>query len=81
MVAMLLLMAAMLLTGCTDRGRAAFGAYGEKHIIRLYSGGKVVETFTSTGKVECTDGGICDFVDASNGKFTRTTGDVVVQVQ
>lgn len=64
---------------CTDRERAAFSAYGEAHVIKLYAAdGHVIQEWTSTGKVECTQGGICDFMDATTSKLVRTTGDIVV---
>jgi hypothetical protein len=78
---MLLIIALALASGCTDRTRAGWAAYGDPHIIELYSGGRVVATFESTGKVECTEGGICDFMDKANGKLVRTTGDVVIRVK
>lgn len=81
---MRLLIVAMLLVfmaACTDVNRASWSAYGEAHRIELYSGGKVVAAWDSTGRVECTEGGICQFMDAKTGKFTRTTGDVVVYVK
>jgi hypothetical protein len=67
--------------GCTDARRASFAAYSEPHHIDLYSGGRVVASWDSTGRVECTEGGICQFKDSKTGKFTRTTGDVVVYVK
>lgn len=67
--------------GCTDRFKAGISSYGEAHTIELYSGGQVVATFESTGKVECTEGGICDFMDKTTGKLVRTTGDVVIRVK
>jgi len=67
--------------GCTDRQKAGWAAYGDPHIIELYSGGQIVARFESTGKVECTEGGICDFMDAATGKLVRTTGDIVARVK
>lgn len=72
----------MVLAGCTDRTRAAFSAFGERHIVILYAAdGHVIQEWTSTGKVECTEGGICDFMDAATRKLVRTTGDIVVTVK
>ena len=70
-----------VMEGCTDRELASFSSYGEVHVVELYSGGRVVATFESTGKVECTAGGICDFMDATTHKLVRTTGDVVIRVK
>ena len=67
---------------CTDRNRASWSAYGEAHIIKLYAAdGHVIQQWESTGKVECTEGGICDFMDATTKKLVRTTGDIVVTVK
>ena len=67
------------ITACTDRELASFSAYGEKHTIRLYAAdGHVIQEWVSTGKVECTQGGICDFMDSVSHKLVRTTGDIVV---
>jgi hypothetical protein len=75
------LVGALAGVGCTDVIRSRLGAYGEAHRIELYSGGKVVASWESTGKVDCTEGGICDFRDAVTGHLTRTTGDIVVYVK
>lgn len=66
---------------CTDSEWANLSSYGEPHIVELYSGAQMMASWESTGKVECTDGGICQFMDAKTGKFVRTTGDVVVRVK
>ena len=61
---------------------AWFSALGEPHVVTLYAAdGHVIQTWTSTGKVECTQGGICDFMDAATNKLVRTTGDIVVTVK
>lgn len=76
-----LILISLLFAGCTDAERGRLASYGDAFIVELYSGGKIVATFESTGKVDCTEGGICQFVDAKTGKFTRTTGDIVVRVK
>lgn len=69
-------------TGCTDRTTANWAAYGQAHVIALYAAdGHIIQQWQSTGKVECTEGGICDFMDAATGKLVRTTGDIVVTVR
>lgn len=68
--------------GCTDAEMARRSAYGSEHLIRLYAAdGHVIQEWESTGKVECTDGGICDFMDTKTRKLVRTTGDIVVTVK
>jgi hypothetical protein len=79
---LLLALPLALLTACTDRTSAAWSAYGQPHSIKLYAAdGHVIQEWTSTGKVECTEGGICDFMDVVTGKLVRTTGDIVVTVK
>lgn len=70
-----------LSVACTDRACANVASYGEPHIVELYSGGKVVATWESTGKVECSEGGICSFMDNATRKLVRTSGDIVARVK
>ena len=39
------------LSSCTDATVSQFGGLGDKHTVELYSGGKLVRTWVSTGKV------------------------------
>ena len=67
---------------CTDRACAGVMSYGEPHEVRLHAAdGHVIQSWTSTGKVECSDGGICWFMDAASRKLVGTTGDIVVLVK
>lgn len=76
------LLCAVAVTSCTDVERSRWYAYGDAHVIRLYAAdGHVIQEWESTGKVACTEGGICDFMDAKTGKLVRTTGDIVVTVK
>lgn len=76
------LLTLILMAACTDRELASFSAYGEPHIVKLFAAdGHVIQEWESTGKVECTDGGICDFMDAKTRKLVRTTGDILVTVK
>ena len=66
-------------TGCTDADRAALNAYGDEHVVELYSGGQKVREWQSTGKVfseENSDGFY--FKDSDSGQLVRVTGNVVV---
>lgn len=74
---MVLLM--VVLAGCTDAARSNLKAYGDKHSITLYSGGKVVGQWISTGKVisESQSDGWC-FEDEATHKLFRISGTVVV---
>jgi len=66
--------------GCSDAAFASMGSLGESHKITLYSGGKIVREWISTGKIEnetSSDGFY--FRDKSTGKLVRVTGDVVIE--
>lgn len=67
--------------GCTDTDLASFSAYGEEHKVELWSGGKMVKSWTSTGKVsseESSDG--YKFMDKATKKLVRVSGDVVITI-
>lgn len=67
--------------GCTDAEWSAFSALGNRHHITMYSGGKVVAEWTSTGKIENeahSDGFY--FKDEKTGRMVSVTGDVVIEV-
>ena len=73
---------ALVGSACTDRAKAGWAAYGEPHSVKLYAAdGHVIQEWESTGKVECTQGGICFFMDAKTRKLVGTTGDIVVSVK
>jgi hypothetical protein len=77
-----LLLFLVLASACSDTECARHQALGEVHLVKLYAAdGHVIREWESTGVVECTDGGICDFMDAKTGKLVRTTGDIVVEVK
>lgn len=68
------------LAGCTDAAWESMGAYGDEHKVTLYSGGKAVREWTSTGKVlneEASDGYY--FKDKATGQLVRVTGDLVIE--
>ena len=69
-------------TACTDTRCAKFQAFSQAHVVKLYAAdGHVIQEWESTGKVECSDGGICWFMDAKTKKLVGTTGDIVVSVK
>lgn len=47
-----ILVIGIALTSCTDAEKSQWGGLGDEHTIELYSGGELVRTWTSTGKVE-----------------------------
>lgn len=69
-----------LCIGCTDADRAQYNSIGCRHKVALYSGGKLVREWTSTGKVlteEHSDGWY--FEDAGTHRLVRVSGDVVIE--
>lgn len=67
------------LASCTDATRAKIGGYGDEFKVEMYSGGKLVRTWTSSGKVQSeqrSDGYY--FNDKATGKLVEVSGDVVI---
>lgn len=67
------------MTGCTDAERAKIGGLGDEHRVELYSGGELVRTWTSSGKVHSeqhSDGYY--FNDKDTGLLIEVAGDVVI---
>lgn len=72
----------VLLAGCKDATRAQIYAQGKGHIVTLYSGGKAVRTWHSTGSPkneEHSDGWY--FEDRDTKKLVEVTGTVVFEVE
>lgn len=78
-----LLIAAILssfaLVGCTDAERSSWGALGSQANIVCYSGGEVIATYQSTGKVMQIDGDGISFRDNTSGKYVRAYADCIVE--
>lgn len=69
----------LVLMSCTDATVSQVTSYGDKHKIELYSGGKMVRSWVSTGKVKSesnSDGYY--FRDNETDKLVRVTGDLVI---
>ena len=66
---------------CTDATISSFKAYGDEHTVELYSGGKKVREWISTGKVisESSSDGY-KFMDSKTNKLVRVSGDVVITI-
>lgn len=79
----ILLAALLLAVGCTDAEYSSWASLGDEAKIELYSGGQLVRTWHSTGKViqegEGSDGH--SFQEKGTGNFVRVTGDVVITVE
>lgn len=70
---------AAMAVGCTDSVRGRIGSLGAKHRIEMYSGGKLVRKWVSTGKPENeanSDGYY--FVDSESKELVRVSADVVI---
>ena len=64
---------------CTDAQQAKIGGYGQTFKVEVISGGQVVRTYKSTGKVlsESSSDGYY-FTDADTNKLVEISGDVIV---
>lgn len=65
--------------GCTNVGRSELAAYGKNFKIEVFSGGQIVRTYISDGKVltENTSDG-WRFRDRESGKYIRVSGTSIV---
>lgn len=69
------------LTGCLDSETAKFSGLGKPHHVEMYSGGKKVRDWISTGKVKSesnSDGYY--FLDRESGRLIEVSGDVVISM-
>ena len=64
-----------LLTSCKDSTIADYKSLGSKQKIEVYSGGKLVKTYISSGKVSQDNIGYY-FMDDSTGELRRVSGTV-----
>jgi hypothetical protein len=70
------------LVGCTDADVSSIRSYGSAFKVTVYSGGKAVATYTSTGKIAWHEsGGGCEFEDAATKKHVRIAGTIVAEEQ
>jgi hypothetical protein len=75
----IMVLSSILITSCTDSKREKMFNYGNEFKIELYSGGHLVRTWVSTGKVSSereSDGYY--FKDKATGKLVEVTGDIVI---
>jgi len=71
--------AVLALTACTDAQRAKITSVGSAHHVQLYSGGKLIGEWDSTGAVtneEHSDGFV--FVDAKTHKNIEVAGQIII---
>jgi len=76
----LLLAALFVVAGCTDASMAHLGQLGDESAVQCFSGGQVVYSGTSTGRIEsnANEDGIY-FREKESGKFVRLYADCVVK--
>jgi len=67
-------------SGCTDADREKMLTnWGKEFTIEMYSGGQLVRTWTSSGKVSTEQGSDGYFFkDKATGKLVEVSGDVVI---
>lgn len=71
-----------LISSCSDATNAAISAYGQKHHIKLYSGGVLIGEWESTGKInnEAHSDGYY-FKDDKTGKLVTICGQIIITVE
>jgi hypothetical protein len=70
---------ALIMTSCTDAQRARVTGYGAHYKVEMYSGGKMVREWISSGKVHSEEGSDgYYFNDKVSGQLIEVTGDVVI---
>ena len=76
----LLILSIAVLAGCTDAGMAHFSQLGDQAKVECFSGGQVIYSGTSTGKIESnqSEDGLY-FKEKESGKFVRLYADCVVK--
>lgn len=70
---------AFLVFPWTDASRARLTGYGDEYKVEMYSGGKMVRSWTASGKVHSEGGSDGYFFnDKATGKLIEVAGDVVI---
>ena len=71
----------LFLFGCSNANMAAIGAWGKRHDVKCWSGGKVIYEGYTTGKIENEDHSDgYYFQDAGTNKFVTVSGNCVITV-
>ena len=78
---LILALLALGMTACTDAERASLSAYGSEAVVNCYSGGQVVATYRSTGRVMQLDGDGIAFKNSATNRFVRAYADCIVEEQ
>lgn len=80
MKTMLMLSMILAVAGCTDASMAHMSQLGDPAQVQCFSGGQVIYSGTSTGKIESnqSEDGLY-FKEKESGKFVRLYADCVVK--
>jgi len=75
----LFIILSVFLFGCTDAKRSKLTNYGNEFSVEMYSGGELVRSWTSSGKVNSEQGSDgYYFKDKHTGKLVEVAGDIVI---
>lgn len=75
-----LCIAAISMAGCTDAQKASVDALGTPGTIKCYSGGVLIYSGTSTGRIATvTNSDGWQLKDAKTSRFVRVSGDCVIE--
>jgi hypothetical protein len=76
---LLLVITTIFMVSCTDAGQEKLFNYGNEFKVEMYSGGQLVRTWVSTGKVKSEEGSDgYYFKDKATGKLVEVAGDIVI---
>ena len=79
---MLAIIGVAALAACSDAELAKLWANGKKHRVSLYSGGKLIGQWETSGKIENEDrSNGYYFNDDKTGKLVMINGDVIIEVE
>ena len=81
LIAAVVALAPLSLSGCTDAERANLFSYGDRADVKCYSGGQVVFEDESTGKIVSLDGDGFAYKSAKTGQMTRAFADCILTVK
>lgn len=75
-----IVLTALAITGCTDSSRAWISQYGDESAVQCFSGGQIIYSGTSTGKISSNaeEDGLY-FKEKESGKFVRLYADCIVK--
>lgn len=78
---LLMMATALICSSCSNASRSAITAWGLKHKVELYSGGKLIGTWFTTGRIETEAGNGHYFQDDKTGNIVQITDDIIVTIE